>query len=235
MKSDKLLDIINNLHLVYSSVERTSNPKLLIAKDINGQYLLDHQGNILLSIKHHAGWCNVYNDIVEVMDKPGLIIILRLINKDNKLELREILKCNHNQSIGKWEIITRREKLVIDVAFRVNRVFSRAIALNVGYANFEKIYTKAGVSHNDEPYLRIIKAKNNQALIGVKHLYTPTDSNNRFRATPIREIHILSQIGEIKQKAYNDEWDKKYAEVYGYTLTGLYSRSLDYVNCIGGT
>ena len=82
MKSDKLLDIINNLHLVYSSVERTSNPKLLIAKDINGQYLLDHQGNILLSIKHHEGWCNVYDDIVEVMDKPGLIIILRLINKE---------------------------------------------------------------------------------------------------------------------------------------------------------
>ena len=235
MKSDKLLDIINNLHLVYSSVERTSNPKLLIAKDINGQYLLDHQGNILLSIKHHEGWCNVYDDIVEVMDKPGLIIILRLINKDNRLALREIIKCKYNKSIGKWEIITRREKLVIDVAFRVNRVFSRAIALNIGYANSEKIYTKAGVSHNDELYLRIIKAKNNQALIGVKHLYTPTDSNNRFRATPIREIHVLSQIGEIKQKAYNDEWDKKYAEVYGYTLTGLYSRSLDYVNCIGGT
>ena len=49
----------------------------------------------------------------------------------------------------------------------------------------------------------------------MKHLYTPTDSNHRFRVTPIREIHILSQIGEIKQKAYNDEWDKKYAQVYG--------------------
>ena len=91
------------------------------------------------------------------MDKPGLIIILRLINKDNRLALREIIKCKYNQFIGKWEIITRREKLVIEVAFRVNRVFSRAIALNVGYTNFEKIYTKAGVSHNDEPYLRIIK------------------------------------------------------------------------------